>query len=122
MTTKLLPLLITITLLVGCSPDTSLEPSQQPPAAASEEQQTLSPTESREEFTHVITTDTAYYTTGPQQARPPDGTLEAGTKVRVIEDAGSYCRVETEDEVIGFVVVDVVATAESESQSVRKED
>jgi hypothetical protein len=28
-------------------------------------------------FTHVIATETDYYTTGPQQSRPPDGTFKA---------------------------------------------
>lgn len=84
-------------LLLGCSSDVTPKPSEQPPAAVSEEQQTPSPSETTEKFTHIITADTEYYTTGPQQARPPDGTLKAGTKVRVVEEAGSYCRVETED-------------------------
>ena len=108
MTPKLLPLLLAA-LLLGCSADTGTpEPPPQQPAAVSEEQQTPSPSEGPENFNHVITADTEYYTDGPQQARPPDGTLKAGTKVRVVEEAGSYCRVEGEDGVVGFVVVDVV--------------
>lgn len=97
-----------VALLIGCSTDTAPEPSPQPPAAVSEEQQAPSPSEGTGEFTHIITTDAEYYTTGPQQARPPDGTLEAGTKVKVVEEAGSYCRVETEDGVVGLVAGDVV--------------
>jgi len=47
-------------------------------------------------FTHVVTLDAAYYLTGPQQASPPDGTLEAGTKINLVREAGSYCVVESE--------------------------
>ena len=78
----LLSLLILI--LVGC---TNQPP--QPPTA---------PT-----YTHTITVDTEYYTDGPQQARPPDGIMKAGTKVNVVEEAGSYCRVKSEDGVEGHV-------------------
>ncbi len=46
---------------------------------------------------HVLNADTEYYLDGPQQSRSPDGTLEAGMQVTVIEDAGSYCRVRSED-------------------------
>ena len=86
MTNKLLPLLL-IAILFGC---TNQPP--QPPAAPA--------------FTHMITTDTEYYTDGPQQARPPDGTMKAGTKVNVVEGAGSYSRVKSEDGIEGYVVVD----------------
>jgi hypothetical protein len=41
-------------------------------------------------YTHRISADTEYYRDGPQQARPPDGTLAAGTTVRLVRDAGSY--------------------------------
>ena len=57
-------------------------------------------------FTHTITIDTEYYTDGPQQARPPDGTMKAGTKVTLVQEAGSYCRVKSEDGIEGYVVVD----------------
>jgi hypothetical protein len=101
--------------LLGCSTHTGTpEPSRQPPAAVSEEDRTPTQSATTEEFTHVITTDTAYYTIGPQQARPPDGTLKAGTKVRVVREAGSYCQVETEDGVVGFVAVDAVEEAREE--------
>jgi hypothetical protein len=43
-----------------------------------------------ESFSHVITTEVEYYTTGPQQGRPPDGKFRAGTKVNIVQEAGSY--------------------------------
>ncbi len=58
--------------------------------------------------THSVTVETAYYVTGPQQARPPDGRLAAGTLVRVVEDAGSYLRVETQDGVTAYVARDAL--------------
>jgi hypothetical protein len=54
-------------------------------------------------FTHVATTDTEYYVSGPAQARPPEGTVKAGTRVRVLQEAGSYTRIETEDGITGYV-------------------
>jgi len=51
----------------------------------------------------VITSSTAYYTGGPQQGRPADGTLAEGTPVRVIAAAGSYSVVETADGIHAYV-------------------
>ena len=47
-------------------------------------------------YTHVVSSETAYYRDGPQQGRPHDGMLFPGTRVTVVEGAGSYCRVRTE--------------------------
>jgi hypothetical protein len=55
------------------------------------------------EFPDVITSSTAYYTDGPQQGRPPDGTLPEGTQIRVISDAGSYSVVQTADGIHAYV-------------------
>jgi len=55
------------------------------------------------DLTHVITADTVYYMTGPQQARPPEGTFKAGTKVAIIQDAGSYSAVRSADGVQAYV-------------------
>ncbi len=60
-------------------------------------------------FTHVVTRDTDYYLSGRAQAVPPEGTLRAGTKVWLLEEAGSYTRVETEDGVEGYVPSDALA-------------
>lgn len=56
-----------------------------------------------EHFTHVVQVATEYYLNGPQQARPADGTLASGTLVAVVEDAGSYVVVLTEDGIRAFV-------------------
>ena len=60
------------------------------------------------EFSHVIAAETEYYTTGPQQARPPDGKLPAGTKVSVVEESGSYVLVKSESGIEAYVAADVV--------------
>lgn len=44
-------------------------------------------------YTHEVVKDTSYYIDGPQQMRPPDGTLRAGTRVTPIQKAGSYVQV-----------------------------
>ncbi|MCA8988518.1 MAG: hypothetical protein KDA78_12790 [Planctomycetaceae bacterium] len=60
------------------------------------------------EFSHVIITETEYYITGPQQARPPEGNFPAGTKVRIVEEAGSYVRVKSEGDIEAYVAADAV--------------
>lgn len=60
------------------------------------------------EFSHVILNETEYYTTGPQQGRPPDGTFSAGTKVRIVRDAGSYLLVRADSGVEAFVASSAV--------------
>jgi hypothetical protein len=62
----------------------------------------------KDKFTHVLNADVPYYSTGPQQAKPPDGTFKAGSKVVFIQDAGSYSEVETEDGIKGFVSTDAL--------------
>lgn len=64
------------------------------------------------EPTHVVVSDTQYYANGPQQARPPDGTLKAGTKVFVTQENGSYVVVQTADGVTGHVSVDAIKPIE----------
>ena len=91
----LVPLLMVI--IVGC---TNQPP--QPPAA---------PT-----FTHTITIDTEYYTDGPQQARPPDGKMKVGTKVSLVEEAGSYCRVKSEDGVEGYIAAGSLEAARTKGR------
>lgn len=58
--------------------------------------------------THVVLRETEYYLSGPQQARPPDGTLAAGTRVTLLRDAGSYCLVRTDQGLEAYVATDVL--------------
>lgn len=67
--------------------------------------------------TRVIVADSVYYNSGPQQARPPDGTFKAGTKVTLLENAGSYSLVRSVDGVETFVASDVLKKAPSEVDS-----
>jgi serpin B len=57
----------------------------------------------KESFTHTIQAETPYYTSGPQQGRPPDGTLPTGTKVKLLREAGSYSQVQAESGVTAYV-------------------
>jgi hypothetical protein len=65
-------------------------------------------------FTHIVATVTEYYLSGPQQARPPEGTLPAGTKVTLLEEAGSYCRVRSEDGIEAYVSTGSLQSLEHE--------
>ena len=60
---------------------------------------------SKSEFTHVVVTDAPYYTTGPQQSRPADGTLRAGTRVKLLDDEpeGSYFEVESGTGIVAYI-------------------
>lgn len=66
----------------------------------------------KDKLTHVIATETVYYKTGPQQGRPPDGTFKAGTKVTVIEKAGSYSLVRSGDGIEAYVASDALKKLE----------
>lgn len=58
--------------------------------------------------TSVISYDTMYYRIGPQQAMPPDGQFKAGTRVEIIQEAGSYTLVRAEDGREGYVSTDAI--------------
>ncbi|MDG1894358.1 MAG: serpin family protein [Fuerstiella sp.] len=64
------------------------------------------------EFSQVITAETVYYTTGPQQSRPPDGQFPAGTQVNVVEESGSYVLVKSEGGIEAYVAADAVREQE----------
>jgi len=48
-------------------------------------------------YTHVITAETNYYLSGPQQGRPPEGKFKTGTKIMIVSDSGSYVLVKSEE-------------------------
>ena len=55
-------------------------------------------------YTHRINfDDVAYYLTGPQQARPPEGSFNRHARVRLVRNAGSYSQVESETGSTAFV-------------------
>jgi len=60
------------------------------------------------EFTHELVEDAVYYIGGPQQPEPPNGTFEKGTKVILLQDAGSYSQVTSEDDVTAYVATDAL--------------
>lgn len=70
------------------------------------------------EVSHVIATETEYYTTGPQQGRPPDGKLPAGTKVSVVEESGSYVLVKSESGIEAYVAADAIKQREGTTMDV----
>lgn len=60
------------------------------------------------DFPNVIAAETEYYTTGPQQGRPPDGMFPAGKKVKIVEEAGSYTLVQSQGGVKAYVATDAI--------------
>ncbi len=64
-----------------------------------------SPTQ-RPQYTHIISYATVYYLSGPQQSRPPEGKFKAGQRVRLIQGAGSYSFVESENNISAYVLTD----------------
>ncbi len=57
------------------------------------------------QFTHKLTRRVAFYFTGPQQGRPPEGEFSEGTPVvLLVHEGGSDCRVA--DETGLYVVVE----------------
>ena len=66
---------------------------------------------------HVIAIETEYYTTGPQQSRPPDGRFATGTTVSIVENSGSYVLVRSDNGVEAYVTSDAIKTnADSTSE------
>ena len=67
---------------------------------------------------HEIAVDSEYYTTGPQQGRPADGTFAAGTEVSIVDAAGSYILVRSGDGVEGYVASDAVKSLNGDEPKV----
>lgn len=79
-------------VIVGCSP----------PGTLSKKGSDAAP-DDLNKYTHVVTFETNYYLSGPQQAMPPEGKLKAGTKIVIIQDAGSYSLVKSEEGVQAYI-------------------
>ncbi len=58
---------------------------------------------------HVLIADAEYYKDGPQQGRPADGTIPAGERVDILEDAGSYVLIQSDSGVEGYVSADALS-------------
>ena len=56
--------------------------------------------------THRVVNETPFYLDGPQQARPADGVLAAGTEVTLVETSGSYALVTLPDDRQAYVAAD----------------
>ena len=56
--------------------------------------------------THRVVNETPFYLDGPQQSRPADGVLAAGTEVTVVETSGSYALVTLPDDRRAYVATD----------------
>ena len=107
--------LVTAMLLAGCTGQAPTAPSETDRQQATQTDAASQEPDNRpgESFSHVIAVETEYYTTGPQQGRPPDGKFPAGTKVNIVETAGSYTLVRAENGVEAYVAADAVKEIET---------
>lgn len=48
-----------------------------------------------QQYKLIVTKRTEYYKTSPDQPNPPDGRLDEGTRIRVVQMSGEYAKVET---------------------------
>lgn len=48
-----------------------------------------------QQYKLIVTKRTEYYKTSPDQPTPPDGRLDEGTRIRVLQMSGEYAKVET---------------------------
>lgn len=108
-----------IIVFTGCSASqqqSSNEPSATTSPAAQETEMTeiTPPSESpKVSYTHLVSTETAYYLSGPQQGRPSEGNLSAGIKVAMSTDTmGSYVFVESENGIKAWVHADALKPIE----------
>jgi hypothetical protein len=89
--------------LVGCR-------DQSGPGPAGGEGQAGEPTaQPAESFPNVLVRQVEYYTSGPQQGRPPDGKFPLGTKVRVLRRTGGYSLVRSDSGVEAYVSSDAIS-------------
>jgi hypothetical protein len=103
------PLLFVLTVALGCSKSSTTPTPAAIPASNSNKQAEPAP---ENLLTHVVTVDSEYYVSGPQQASPPDGRFPSGTKVRLIRNAGGYSIVESETGVQAYVSTDAIRKVE----------
>ncbi len=95
-------------LLVGCSGQSSPPAAIDGPSDPTTPAASSSSSEPEATYPYEITAEVEYYTTGPQQGRPPDGTLPPGTKVDILRRTGSYSLVKSADGIEGYVSSDAV--------------
>jgi hypothetical protein len=55
------------------------------------------------QYNRMITRRTEYYVQGPQQAAPPDGRFDEGTRIRIIAPDGSYVKVQSASGTTAYV-------------------
>lgn len=63
------------------------------------------------DWTHQTSAAVEYYLAGPQQSAPPDGTLPAGTPLRIISEDGSYTRIAAETDLAGDIEAHIATGA-----------
>ena len=77
---------LAIVMLTGCNPRPTPHQNKQPLT----KQPVNDSVSSSSSYPAEIIETSVYYTGGPQQGRPPEGEFIKGTRVQVLENAGSY--------------------------------
>lgn len=93
---------------IGCKAGTDAQQSNVPTKSESLGDDNRNDDTDASEFSHIVASEADYYTSGPQQGRPPDGRFPAGTEVTIVEDAGSYLLVRSGEGVEAYVAADAV--------------
>ena len=99
--------LAAIVLLTGCNPRPT-PPQHKQPLTTQPDTDSVTSSSS---YPAVISETSVYYTGGPQQGRPPEGEFIKGTRVQVLENAGSYSIVRSADGIEAYVSTDAINPA-----------
>lgn len=107
-----------LAVVAGCNRTTEAQQNAASEQAEQQEEETPSRDGDAATFSHVVAREAEYYVNGPQQGRPPDGTLPEGTRVNVVRDSGSYLVVRSEEGVEAYVAANAVEPLDSPAKDV----
>jgi len=94
-------------LLAGCNPRPTPPQHKQPLTT----QPVNDSVTSSSSYPAEISETSVYYIGGPQQGRPPEGEFIKGTRVQVLENAGSYSIVRSADGIEAYVSTGAINSA-----------
>ena len=99
--------LICLILCLGCTSSGDLPSSGQSKTSTAQPvvKTKNAPSEAYEQIIHR---ETAYYLTGPQQGRPPEGRFGAGTRCTIVQSNGNYTLIKTAKGVVAWIQTDAL--------------
>jgi hypothetical protein len=66
------------------------------------------------QFDKMVTKRTEYYLTGPEQAAPPEGRFDEGTRIRIIAPDGSFVKVQSASGTTAYISADAIGEPPAE--------